>query len=501
MLYLSKILLIASLFFLSIPKDSFAQQQRNPVLEYCTGTWCQWCPCGHTIVEQIESSLPNAIFLGYHGPAGSSDPFDDFPGNSIISLLTFSAYPTGIIDRTSAPVGRDSWFNSVNNRNGVPANVSINTNGIFDPVNRLLNLNINSTALQNLSGTFKMNLIILEDSLIYSQSGNTSCPGGSQYVHDNVVRAMINGAEGEMLVNGSTWNIGETISKNIQYTVPANFNADKCDLVVLVYKTQSPFYVSQIQQAEEYELTNLSQISIFVTSPNGGENILGGSNYDVTWTAHNTDSVKIEYSSDTGISWLPVVNSYLNTGLFEWDVPEISSTNCKIRISSTVSPANSDVSNNSFTIYPFQFDVFTGWNLISVPIRSEDMSKISLFPNSISGAYGYNNGYSIVDTLRNATGYWLKFNAAEIINLYGGIVTQDTVNVVSGWNMIGPFDEVININSITTQPPNLLASSFYGYGGGYYVANEFEPGRGYWIKVNANGVIQLNTNFSEKNRN
>ncbi|MBK9099352.1 MAG: Omp28-related outer membrane protein [bacterium] len=379
MLYLLRILLITSFLYLYLPKDLSAQQQRNPVLEYCTGTWCQWCPCGHIVIEQIKASIPNAIFLGYHGPAGSSDPFDDFPGNSIISFLTFSAYPTGIIDRTSAPVGRESWFNSVNNRNSVPANVSIATNGTFNPVNRLLNLNINSTALQNLSGTFKMNLIIIEDSLVYPQSGNTSCPGGSQYVHDNVVRAMINGAEGEMLVNGSTWNMGETISKNIQYTVPANFVIGRCHLVILVYKVQSPFYLSQIQQAVKFTLTNLSQISITVTSPNGGENILGGSNYDVTWIAQNTDSVKIEFSSDSGITWLPVVNSYLNTGSFEWDVPETSSTNCKIRISSTVSPANYDVSNNSFTIYPFQFDVFTGWNLISVPILSEDMSKTFCF--------------------------------------------------------------------------------------------------------------------------
>ncbi len=501
MLYLPKILLVASFLFLNFPKDLFAQQQRNPVLEYCTGTWCQWCPCGHLVIEQIKSSIPNAIFLGYHGPAGSSDPYDDFPGNSIMNLLTLSAYPTGIIDRTSAPVGRESWFSSVNNRNSVPANVSISTNGTFDPVNRLLNLNINSTALQNLSGTFKMNLIILEDSLVYSQSGNTSCPGGSQYLHNNVVRAMINGAEGEMLINGSTWNIGETISKNIQYTVPANFVIGKCNLVVLVYKVQSPFYQSQMQQAVRFTFTNLSQISITVTSPNGGENILGGSNYDVTWTAQNTDSVKIEFSSDSGVNWLPVENSFLNTGLFNWDVPETVSTNCKIRISSTGSPANYDVNNNPFTIYAFQFDVFTGWNLISVPILSEDMSKSSLFPNSVSGAYGYNNGYSMIDTLRNAAGYWLKFNTGEIIDLYGNYITPDTVNVVSGWNIIGPFDEVININSITTQPPNLLASSFYGYGGGYYVANELEPGRGYWIKANVNGIIQLNTNFSRKNRN
>ena len=469
----------------------FSQEQRNPVLEYCTGTWCVWCPCGEQVVEQIESSLPNAVILSYHGPVGSNDPFRNFPGNSIINLLTFISYPTGVVDRTSAPIINESWFDAVNNRNSIPATISINTNGSFNPVDRLLNVNINSTALQNLSGTFKMNIMILEDSLIYPQSGNSSCPGGNEYVHHNVVREMINGAEGEILVNGSNWNTGQTISKNIQYTVPANFVAEKCHLVVLVYKVQSPFYSAQIQQAKKFYLTGLTQISITVTSPNGGENILGGSNYNITWVAQNTDSVKIEYSSDSGTSWNPVINSFLNTGTFNWNVPKIASANCKIRISKTTNPLNYDVSNYLFSIYPFQFSVFTGWNLISVPILCEDMSKATLFPNSVSGAYGYNNGYIIVDTLKNAKGYWLKFNAGETISHYGNFLTQNSINVVSGWNLIGPFDQVINLNQIATQPPNLLASSFYGYGNGYYVATQFDPGKSYWIKASVNGIIQL----------
>ncbi|MBE0570637.1 MAG: Omp28-related outer membrane protein [Ignavibacteriaceae bacterium] len=493
MIYLQKILLITSFLFFHIHSNLFSQQQRNPVLEYCTGTWCQWCPCGHMVIEQIKSSIPNAIFLGYHGPAGSSDPWDGFQGNSIINLLTFSAYPTGVVDRTSAPISRDSWFNTVNNRNGILATVSITADGAFNPGNRLLNLNVNSTALQNLSGTFNMNLIILEDSLVYPQSGNSSCPGGNQYIHHNVVRAMINGAEGEILVNGSTWNIGETISKNIQYTVPANLLAEKCHLVVLVYKVQAPFYTAQVQQAEKFSLTNLFQISITVTSPNGGEFILAGSNSTITWTAENTDSVKIEYTTDSGVSWNQITVGCLNTGSFNWDVPNVSSNNCSIRIANLNNELNFDESDNSFTIYRVQFNVYSGWNLVSIPILSNNMSKSFLFPTAISPVYAYNNGYYTVDTLLNGESYWVKFNSNETISLHGNFIIENTINVSSGWNMIGPFDNTIDVNSIITQPPNLLASPFYGFGSGYYNANELEPGSGYWIKTNTSGIIQLNT--------
>ncbi len=48
-----------------------------------------------------------------------------------------------------------------------------------------------------------------------------------------------------------------------------------------------------------------------------------------------------------------------------------------------------------------QFNVYSGWNLVSVPILSEDMSKSFLFPTAVSPVYGYNNGYYTVDTLFN----------------------------------------------------------------------------------------------------
>jgi hypothetical protein len=268
--------------------------------------------------------------------------------------------------------------------------------------------------------------------------------------------------------------------------------------VAFVYKQSSPMYLAQVQQAEKISINNLTEASITVLSPNGGENLLAGSNYNVTWSAVNTDSVKIESTTNSGSTWNSVINSCFNSGSFTWQVPNTSSGNCRIRVSSVGNPLSFDESNNSFTIYLMQFSVYTGWNLVSLPILSEDMSKTYLFPTAVSPAYGYNNGYNIVDTLFNEAGYWIKFNSNEIISLHGNFVLQNTINVVNGWNIIGPFDEIIDINSITTQPPNILISPFYGFGSGYYVANTLEPGKGYWIKTNASGTIQLNTNRSKR---
>ena len=132
--------------FMNFSSQTVAQTQRNPVLEECTGTWCQWCPCGHDIMEDIKASIPNAIMIGYHGPANGSDPFSFFPGNQILSSFGFSGYPTAVIGRTSGIVSRGTWEGLMNTRNSVPANVLINVNRDFNPNTREFNATIDFTS-------------------------------------------------------------------------------------------------------------------------------------------------------------------------------------------------------------------------------------------------------------------------------------------------------------------------------------------------------------------
>ena len=85
------IVVIIVISAIAFSQDIFAQTQRNPVLEEFTGTWCPWCPCGHTTMAQIKAAFPNAIMIGYHGPANGTDPFL-FP---VIQLLVCLACRIG----------------------------------------------------------------------------------------------------------------------------------------------------------------------------------------------------------------------------------------------------------------------------------------------------------------------------------------------------------------------------------------------------------------------
>lgn len=138
-----------------------------------------------------------------------------------------------------------------------------------------------------------------------------------------------------------------------------------------------------------------------------------------------------------------------------------------------------------------------GWNLLSVPLAASDMTGTSLFPTAISPFYSYNAGYNQVTTLENGKGYWAKFDSSQSVTISGNYVTGNEVSVVQGWNLIGPFAYDVVVSGITTVPPNILSSPFYGYEGGYIIPTTLLPGKGYWIKANQNGVIQLNAGLRE----
>ena len=90
---------------------------------------------------------------------------------------------------------------------------------------------------------------------------------------------------------------------------------------------------------------------IIVTSPNGGENWQVGTQQNITWTSNGVTNVKIEYTTDNGAAWIPIIESTsASSGSYNWTIPNTPSTNCKVRISNVDNSTTNDVSDNAFTI-------------------------------------------------------------------------------------------------------------------------------------------------------
>jgi hypothetical protein len=149
--------------------------------------------------------------------------------------------------------------------------------------------------------------------------------------------------------SGGAWKtIVPSIPNNGSYmwTVPDK-PSDRC-LIRITSSDIAPG-PSDVSDAE-FSIAEPALPSIMVTSPNGGENWESGSIHNINWTSQgDVGNVKIEYSTDKGISWITIAESTENDGIYDWIVPGNVSDSCFVRISETDGDP-SDESDKKFSI-------------------------------------------------------------------------------------------------------------------------------------------------------
>jgi photosystem II stability/assembly factor-like uncharacterized protein len=100
---------------------------------------------------------------------------------------------------------------------------------------------------------------------------------------------------------------------------------------------------------------NLSYITVI--DPNGGDTLLVGSSYSISWDSQNINYVKIDYSIDDGLNWINVIDSLTSSGIYEWVVPNNITNQGRVKISDISDPGIFDISDEVFQIdYPVWID-------------------------------------------------------------------------------------------------------------------------------------------------
>lgn len=305
------------------------------LFEYCTGTWCPTCPCAHRVIaDSILVQYPNTIILSYHGPLNSSDPYRNFNGNSVVTAMGFVSYASAVVNRTGAPQSRNFWMPTVAGNYTDTANVEIIVNKNYDIPTRQLTANIQLRALGNLTGTYYINYVFVEDSIIAaSQNGNGQCIGGNPYRLDHVVRDMINGAQGELVTN-SPWNYNQIINKSVNYNVSNVYNPYNSYLIVFVYKDNGgSMNVNTIQQAAKVRVSN-NPVGIIKNSEIAEKYSLQ-QNYpnpfnpstSIKFSIIEQDFVELNIYNVLGEKVESLVNELLNTGSYEvrWNADNMPS--------------------------------------------------------------------------------------------------------------------------------------------------------------------------------
>jgi len=193
---------------------------------------------------------------------------------------------------------------------------------------------------------------------------------------------------------GASWNliIASTASDGqyIWSPVPV-LNSTLCRIRVSDASDGLPADISD----ENFTISDQTVKILEVTVPNGGESWLAGTTQNITWNATGVPLVDIEYSTDNGLSWTTIVTSAPGSGSYEWTpIPDVNSTQCRVRIKDHEDGSPSDESNAVFTIHPVQDLTITSPNGGEVYVAGDpvEITWQSQGVENIKIEYTVNNG-------------------------------------------------------------------------------------------------------------
>ncbi|BDQ02184.1 T9SS type A sorting domain-containing protein [Ignavibacterium sp.] len=166
--------------------------------------------------------------------------------------------------------------------------------------------------------------------------------------------------------------------------------------------------------------------------------------------------------------------------------------------------ANSWIPSSSQTTFQLTVNVSNGWNMVSVPGQHPVDQNVTTWwsgKDPAANVFKFQGAYQSVTTVQPGLGYWMKHLGANTYNTgdewpAGGIniVPHDPLTAAAGWNLIGGYEFLAPTAALTTTPSGLISGFVYGYtpGTGYQVASDLVPGYGYWVKLTAAGLINVN---------
>lgn len=201
--------------------------------------------------------------------------------------------------------------------------------------------------------------------------------------------------------------------------------------------------------------------AILLQKPTKGDIWPGFSIQRIQWSSSNIDNIKLESSLDSGRSWNTIVASYpASAGYYDWELPNLVSDSCYIRVSDILNPttSSSNFKNNPFIIPKPSLSLDSIGNQFfsrtSIPVSwtFSGVKKINIY-------ISYGNTFQfqkIVDSVSANNGYYnLILKDTAINNCY--LKIEDLSNPGFSDTLNAPF-------SIIALPNNNLTK----FKGGFY---------------------------------
>ncbi|MCP3100680.1 lamin tail domain-containing protein [Myxococcus sp. K15C18031901] len=190
------------------------------------------------------------------------------------------------------------------------------------------------------------------------QSTTTNPSTGAKY--DTPFRPIVNDTARYTYITQalSLANVGSTVGRNtfIDHQLASNemfdaYVANSAEVIRPSITSYSSTTSDHYPIVSRYDFGQVSSGPLRLTAPNGGEALTAGAAFDITWAATDVTTVKLEYSTDDGVTWQPITASTsAASGRYPWTVPSEVSTQARVRITDTARPTVTDTSDGVFQL-------------------------------------------------------------------------------------------------------------------------------------------------------
>ena len=192
-------------------------------------------------------------------------------------------------------------------------------------------------------------------------NGGETLTAGSAYTIKWTSSNLSSGRIRILFFDGSQWSFVASdlplTQTSYDWTVP-NVNSSNCKIRVGTYNTSNNAWILHDNSDSTFTVNGSSSSpSITLTQPNGGETLTAGSAYTIKWTSSNLSSGRIRILFFDGSQWSFVASDLpLTQTSYDWTVPNVNSSNCKIRVGTYNTSNNAwilhDNSDSTFTVTP-----------------------------------------------------------------------------------------------------------------------------------------------------
>lgn len=214
-------------------------ENKKIILEEFTGIYCQYCPSGHAIANEIQTSNPGNVFVinvhqgGFANPQGNAPDFRTPFGNGIVNQSYSGSgfgYPSATVNRHVFPgmemsaagttaMGRDKWAaaSDIILAQNSYVNAAVQSSVNYETREMTVTVEVYYTGNSPVS-TNKLNVALLQNNTKGPQSGGGQ---GNNYNHMHRLIHMITGQWGDEI---TTTTQGSFVSRSYTYQIPEMHN-------------------------------------------------------------------------------------------------------------------------------------------------------------------------------------------------------------------------------------------------------------------------------------